>query len=73
MNKVIIKGNICNDLEIKENGENKILSFNVAVQRNFKNKNQEYESDFFRVSAFNQQAIFINNYFKKGSQIIIER
>lgn len=71
-NRVIIKGNICNDLELKESGETKILSFNVAVQRKFKNKNGEYETDFFRVSAFNQQAVFISTYFSKGSQIFVE-
>ena len=72
MNRIIIKGNICNDLELKESGETKILSFNVAVQRKFKNKNGEYETDFFRVSAFNQQATFISNYFRKGNQILVE-
>ena len=72
MNRIIIKGNICNDLELKESGDTKILSFNVAVQRKFKNKNGEYETDFFRVSAFNQQATFISNYFRKGNQILVE-
>lgn len=72
MNKIILIANICNDLEIKESGENKILSFNVAVKRKFKNKNEEYESDFIRVKCFNQRAIFVEKYFKKGSKIVIE-
>jgi single-strand DNA-binding protein len=72
MNKIFLIGNICNDLELKENGDVSILHFNVAVQRKFKNKNNEYESDFFRVTAFEQQAKFINNYFSKGSKIVIE-
>ena len=72
MNKLILIGNICNDLELKENGETKILSFNVAVQRKFKDKNGEFVSDFFRVTAFNQQAIFIEKYFNKGMKIALE-
>lgn len=72
MNKIILVANICNDLEIKESGQSKILSFNVAVKRKFKNKNEEYESDFIRVKCFNQKAIFVEKYFKKGSKIVIE-
>ena len=72
MNKLILIGNICNDLELKENGETKILSFNVAVQRKFKDKNGEFISDFFRVTAFNQQAVFIEKYFNKGMKIALE-
>lgn len=72
MNKLILIGNICNDLELKENGETKILSFNIAVQRKFKDKNGEFISDFFRVIAFNQQAVFIEKYFNKGMKIALE-
>ena len=72
MNKLILIGNICNDLELKENGEIKILSFNIAVQRKFKDKNGEFISDFFRVTAFNQQAVFIEKYFNKGMKIALE-
>lgn len=72
MNRVILLGNICNDLELKENGENKILSFNIAVQRKFKNKDGQYESDFFRTTAFNNTAEFIKNNFSKGRKILVE-
>lgn len=72
LNKIFLIGNICNDLEIKETANSKILSFNLAVQRKFKNQNGEYESDFFRLKAFNNQATFIQKYFNKGSKIVIE-
>lgn len=71
-NNIIITGNICHDLEIKQNGETKILNFTVAVRRKFKNKNGEYETDFIRCVAFNKQCDFLNNYFKKGSPILIQ-
>ena len=44
-------------------------NFTVAVQRNFKNKNGEYDSDFIRCSAFGQRAETITQYFHKGSWI----
>jgi len=72
LNKIIITGNICNDLEIKDNGETKILSFVVAVRRKFKNKNGENQTDFIRCVSFNNQAEFIKKYFQKGSPILIE-
>lgn len=72
MNKVILLGNICNDLELKENGEFKTINFNLAVQRKFKNKDGQYESDFIRIVAFNNTATFIKQYFNKGSKIVIE-
>lgn len=72
MNRIILMGNICNDLELKENGDMKILHFNIAVQRRFKNKDGEYESDFFRVSSFGKTAEFINKFFSKGSKILVE-
>ena len=72
MNNIIITGNICHDLEIKTSGETKILNFTVAVRRKFKNKNGEFETDFIRCVAFNKQAEFITNYFKKGSPILIQ-
>lgn len=72
MNRIIITGNICNDLEIKTSGETKILNFTVAVKRKYKNKDGEYDTDFIRCVSFNNQAGFISNYFKKGSPILVE-
>ena len=71
-NFITITGNICNDLEVKESGETKILNFTVAVRRKFKNKNGEYDTDFIRCVAFNKQCDFLTNYFKKGSPILIQ-
>lgn len=43
-----------------------VVSFDLAVQRKFKNNNDEYESDFIRCVAFKKTAEFINNHAKKG-------
>ena len=72
MNRIVISGNVCQDLEIKESGETKILNFTVAVRRRFKDKEGNYPSDFIRCVAFNASAEFIVKFFKKGSPILVE-
>lgn len=68
MNLLIISGRITKDLQIKEmkNG-NKILPFDVAVQRDYKNKQtNEYESDFISCLATGSRAEFLANHAGKG-------
>lgn len=72
LNRIVISGNICNDLEIKESGETKILNFTVAVRRKYKDKEGNYPTDFIRCVAFNNQCEFITKFFKKGSPILVE-
>lgn len=72
MNRLIISGNICNELEVKESGETKILNFTVAVKRKFKDKEGNYPTDFIRCVAFNKSSEFIKSYFAKGSPILVE-
>lgn len=73
MNKIIYLGNIATDIETKTLNENTIVAtFNLAVQRKFKNKDGEYETDFFRITAFNTNATFVSKYFSKGRKILVE-
>lgn len=71
MNKIIILGRICNDLEVKtvKKGKqsNKVLNFTVAVPR----KMNREETDFIQCSAWNALAEHIEKYFKKGQRICI--
>ncbi|MFP4878272.1 single-stranded DNA-binding protein [Mammaliicoccus sciuri] len=60
-------GRITKDLEIKTSASGTtFLPFDIAVQREFKNSNDEYETDFISCIAFNKTAEFLNNYAKKG-------
>ena len=69
MNKVILLGRICNDLEIKKTNTNKsVVNFTIAVDRR---KTKEKTTDFFNVIAWNRTAEFIQQYFIKGQQIAI--
>lgn len=72
MNKFIGKGNLTRDIELKDLGnDRKVANFSIAIRRDFKNANEEYETDFFNCSAFGRTAVFLSNYFKKGQEILI--
>lgn len=73
MNKVIMMGRICNDLELKTtpNGTN-VCSFRIAVDRNYQVKGEEKKTDFFNVVAWRSSAEFVTRYFSKGRMILIE-
>ena len=73
MNKVILIGRICNDIELRyfEN-EMGIATINVAVPRAFKNAKGEYETDFIKVVLYNQVAEVLNKNCKKGDLIGID-
>lgn len=73
MNKIIINGRLTRDPEIKftQTNNTKVAAISVAVRRNYKNSNGEYESDFFNCSAFGNQAELLEKYFKKGQEILI--
>lgn len=69
MNKVSLLGRICNDLELKETGENKYIRFSLAVNRRYENEDGKRDADFISCVAWNGSAETITKYFKKGSQI----
>lgn len=71
MNKIILTGNICKDLETKYYNDKKYLKNSIAVKRDFKNKNDEYETDFFNFTLWGNQAEYLSKYGKKGDKIII--
>ena len=53
INKAILIGRLTKDPEVRETGGGqKVASFTVAVDRNFKNANGEKEADFIPVVAW---------------------
>lgn len=70
MNQAILTGRITKDLELKYTGSGTaVLSFSIAVERNFKNQQGERETDFINCVAWRGTAENIANYFKKGDGI----
>ncbi|MCL2694178.1 MAG: single-stranded DNA-binding protein [Oscillospiraceae bacterium] len=72
-NRVILMGRICHDLELKTtpNGV-PVLSFRIAVDRNYQVKGEDRKADFFNVVAWRSNAEFISRYFFKGRMILID-
>src|SRR5699024_11844019 len=71
MNQINLIGNLTADPTLTVSQSNlSIVSFNIGVQRPFKDKQSgEYQSDFPRCKAFGKTAEIIAEHFSKGSKI----
>ena len=73
MNKIVITGNLCKDIELRYTTSNiPVLQNSVAVKNDFKNANGEYDSEFINIVVWRQTAEFLNNYAAKGSKVLVE-
>ena len=70
MNKVLLTGRLTADVKVNEYGKGEtagiLAPFTVAVQTN------KEEATFVNCVAFNNQAEFLDKWFKKGSPIEVE-
>lgn len=72
MNKAIIMGRLTRDPELKYTQSNvAVVSFIVAVDRAFKPKDGERETDFINCVAWRQSAEFLARWFTKGRMIAV--
>ena len=73
LNKVVLMGRLTAQPELKTTGSGvSVLSFSIAVERNFKPQGGERVSDFINCVAWRQTADFISKYFVKGQLIAVE-
>ncbi len=73
MNKIILVGRLTKDPEVRSTSAGfQTANFTVAVSRNFKNKEGNYDADFLPCVAFRQTADFVSKFFKKGSMICLD-
>ncbi len=73
MNKVVLVGRLTRDPEVRSTSSGSSTArFTVAVNRNFKNKDGQYDADFVSCVAFRNTADFVSKFFKKGSMIGLE-
>lgn len=67
MNRVILMGNIANDVELKQTQGGKfVTNIRVACRRS------QNETDFINCTAFDKTAELISKHFRKGSRILVE-
>ncbi|WP_077711655.1 single-stranded DNA-binding protein, partial [Clostridioides difficile] len=72
MNNCVMVGRLTKDIDFKVNGENMTAKFTIAVNRDFKNKNGQYDADFINCTAFGKRAETISKYFTKGQQVCVK-
>ena len=74
MNKIIIKGRLTRDPEMKTGASGvEFCKFSVAVDRRVsKDKMKEKQADFFDCTAFGNTGSMINSFFHKGKEILVE-
>lgn len=67
INNVVLVGRMTRDAELRYTGNNTaVATFTLAVNRNFKNQNGDYEADFINCVMWRQQAENIANWTQKG-------
>ncbi|MCD7132989.1 single-stranded DNA-binding protein [Limosilactobacillus balticus] len=73
INRVILTGRLTNNPELKyTTSGNAVATFNLAVNRQFKNQNGEREADFIRCIIWRKSAENLTNFTHKGSLIGVE-
>lgn len=72
VNNVTLLGRITKDPEVKAVGnDSAVCNFTLAVNRNFKNQQGEYEPDFINSVAFGNVAQRMGQYVSKGDMLAI--
>lgn len=67
INNVVLVGRMTRDAELRYTPSNQaVATFTLAVNRNFKNQNGDYEADFINCVMWRQQAENIANWTQKG-------
>ncbi len=74
LNRIVIAGRLTSDPEFRvlEGSGKAVANFTLAVDRDFKNKDGERETDFIPVVVWGKAAEFVANNFAKGKMQSIE-
>lgn len=72
MNVTILKGNLTKNIELRYTTKDMAIArFNLAVRRDIKNKDGNYDSDFISCIAYGKTAELLSKYTEKGSKLLI--
>ena len=73
MNSICLMGRLTGDPELKTTQTGvSVTSFRVAVDRAYRSKEQERQTDFIPCVAWRNTAEFISRYFRKGQRIALQ-
>lgn len=71
-NKCVIVGRLTADPELRQAGGHSVCSFTVAVDRGFKDKDGNKQTDFIRCNVWRQGADFLTRYGAKGRVVLVD-
>lgn len=69
MNNFVGVGRLVKDVELREVNNSKVANFSIAITRQYKNSNGEYETDFINCRSWGQVGEKIKEYCNKGDMI----
>ena len=73
MNSICLMGRLTGDPELKTTQSGvSVTSFSVAVDRAYRSKDQERQTDFINCVAWRNTAEFISRFFRKGQRIALQ-
>lgn len=73
LNKAILMGRLTRDPELRytPNGNIPVVTFTLAVERNYTGNSRERQTDFIDIVAWRRQAEFVSQWFTKGMMAIV--
>ena len=70
INNVVLIGRLTRDVDLRHTPQNQAVGqFTLAVNRNFKNQNGEYDADFINCVIWGKSAENFANWTKKGNLV----
>ena len=70
INNVVLIGRLTRDVDLRHTPQNQAVGqFTLAVNRNFKNQNGEYDADFINCVIWGKSAENLANWAKKGNLV----
>ena len=73
LNKAILMGRLTRDPELRytPNGNVPVVTFTLAIDRNYGGNGRERQTDFIDIVAWRRQAEFVSQWFTKGMLAIV--
>ena len=73
LNRIILMGRLTRDPELRNTQSGlPVVSFALAVDRDFKDQNNQKVTDFIDIVAWRSTAEFVSRYFTKGRMAVVE-
>lgn len=73
MNKVFLIGRLTREPELRYTDNNvAVVGFTLAINRDYKNQDGEYDADYINIVAWKNQAENVGKYLSKGSLCAVD-